>query len=190
MAAAWLTRAEWVRRWSGGSVYRLCSRCVLRKQREHSKLLTHWHGAPYWRPRGQRVVVCAKCWGHTITVNTSSARQQQTIPTARRIVQLQQEVSPHISCTWNRPFSHPVHHFTPVSMWDTDVYSSIALSFHPLFSCRKRVGGRHSYANALFSTSALKMFHNTCVLFPERKKISVKDSHCFEHQCVWQQSFS
>lgn len=68
-----------------------------------------------------------------------------------RIVQLQQEVSPCIGCTGNWPFSQPVHHFTTVSMWDTDVYSSIVLSFHPLFSCRKRAGGRHCYANVLFS---------------------------------------
>lgn len=80
-----------------------------------------------------------------------------------KTLQLQQEVSPHIGSTGNWPFSHPVHHFTTVSMWDTDVYSSIVLSFLFLAAGRGMEAGT---AMQMFPSTTFKMFRNICLLVP------------------------
>lgn len=79
-----------------------------------------------------------------------------------KTLQLQQEVSPHIGSTGNWPFSHPVHHSTTVSMWDTDVHSSIVFS---LFLAAGR-GTEAGTAMQMFPSTTFKMFRNVCLPLP------------------------
>lgn len=84
-----------------------------------------------------------------------------------RTVLPQQEVSPRIGCAGCWPFSHPVHHFTAVSMWDT-VHSSIVLSLNLYLAAGR--GLEAGAAMQMFSSATLKMFHNPCLPHLERKR--------------------
>lgn len=84
-----------------------------------------------------------------------------------RMVLLQQEVSPRIGCAGSWPFSHPVHHFTAVSMWDT-VHSSIVLSLNLYLAAGR--GLEAGAAMQMFSSAKLKMFCNPCLLHLERRE--------------------
>ena len=145
MGLASVTRAQWVRPVEWG----------LRLQALFQVLLSWSHrDAPNYSHADTEPLIDdprAECREHTTALD-ASVSSCETTHEIISIITIKQQTNNNKAgmrpgCYWKcncsrkwvhtggRPFSHHVHHFTAVSMWDTDVSSSILLTCQPLFSC-------------------------------------------------------